>query len=189
MEASTFEELGLRRSRGGFVVGRISGARLRLRAIGFGRGLIRLGISERAGSQSADTALVGELEVELSLLREENARLKVERHRLPDAGRVVERMRELSCRASSADGQVDQETWQALAECLTMRDGLLAASQDIQQAMMGMRQRLTALAAESVHTGAGGAAATGTAPAGADMDLDATEARETSSADLAMSLV
>ena len=33
--------------------------------------------------------------MELALLREENARLKVERHRAPDSGRIIERMRHL----------------------------------------------------------------------------------------------
>ncbi len=93
-----------------------------------------------------------ELEMELSLLREENARLKVERHRPPDAGRVIERMRDLGREhpAGERDGEIAQpdRAGQAIVECLAMRDGLVAACQEVQQAIQGIRGRLGALSVD-----------------------------------------
>src|SRR5450755_84657 len=57
--------------------------------------LLRFGVSGTARSSAEDPTAMGELETELALLREENAWLKVERQRPADAGRIVERMREL----------------------------------------------------------------------------------------------
>jgi hypothetical protein len=112
--------------------------------------LLRLGVSGSAGSSSDDAGAVAELETELALLREENAWLKVERHRAPDAGRIVERMRDLSRAPQQADGEGAQpsEHVQMIVECLTIRDGLLEACQEIQQAMQGMRQRLSGLSVD-----------------------------------------
>lgn len=96
---------------------------------------------------------MGELEVELALLREENARLKVERHRPVDAGHVIERMRSLGQEAptaqrdgGSAPGVVDGG--RARAECLALREGLMGACQEVQEAMRGIRGRLEALTGE-----------------------------------------
>ena len=94
--------------------------------------------------------------MELSLLREENARLKVERHRPPDAGRVIERMRHLGGhaeeRGESAElGEPSARTPQAaraMEECLAIRDGLVLACQEVQQAMQGIRGRLGALSVD-----------------------------------------
>ncbi len=90
----------------------------------------------------------GELEAELALLREENARLKVERHRPADAGHVIERMRSLRQDAfAQPDGEPREaaEGAQAIAECLAVREGLMDACQEAQQAMRGIRGRLEAL--------------------------------------------
>jgi hypothetical protein len=96
-------------------------------------------------------AAMGELEAELALLREENARLKVERHRPADAGHVIERMR--SIRPGSSEqrgGEVagPAQGAQAIAECLAMRDGLMEACQEVQLAMRGIRSRLGSLAGD-----------------------------------------
>jgi hypothetical protein len=120
--------------------------------------LLRLGVSGGEGSSPAEVALV-ELEMELALLREENARLKVERHRPPDAGSVIERMRHLGGEGdaeSQADGAELQpdgaaraaRTGHAIDDCLAMRDGLIAACNEVQQAMQGIRGRLGALAVD-----------------------------------------
>ncbi len=95
---------------------------------------------------------MGELETELALLREENAWLKVERHRAPDAGRIVERMRELA-QASEAQAQQSassetSDAAQAMVECVAIRDGLLEACEEIQQAMQGIRSRLSGLSVD-----------------------------------------
>jgi hypothetical protein len=105
---------------------------------------------------------MGELEMELALLREENARLKVERHRPPDSGQVIERMRDLG-REHSAGGQGEavrpteagHGAGQAIVECLAMRDGLMEACQDVQEAIGGVRERLGALAVD-LQDGGGG---------------------------------
>jgi hypothetical protein len=95
---------------------------------------------------------MGELEMELALLREENARLKVEQHRPPDTGRIIEHMRRLE---QSSDLERVQEagardgTAQTVAECMSMRDGLAEACGEVQQAMQSIRARLGALAVDS----------------------------------------
>jgi hypothetical protein len=97
---------------------------------------------------------MGELETELALLREENAQLKVERHRPADTGHVIERMRSLRLHAAADRAEASTpppEAAQVVAECLAMREGLLGACQEVQQAMQGIRGRLGALAGD-IHS-------------------------------------
>jgi hypothetical protein len=121
--------------------------------------LLRLGVSGAARSSSEDPTAVGELETELALLREENAWLKVERHRPPDAGRIIERMRELAKAPTSqsheAEGLPASENAQLMVECLAIRNGLLDACKEIQEAMQGIRQRLSGLSVDVQASGAG----------------------------------
>jgi uncharacterized small protein (DUF1192 family) len=137
MEASEFNKVGCQPS----------DARRRRAAI---TRLLRMGVSDGAKSSSSEMAAMSELETELALLREENARLKVERHRPADAGHVIERMR--SIRQEAQGAQRDEgppsgaDGGQALAECLALREGLMDACQEVQQAMRGIRGRLEALA-------------------------------------------
>jgi hypothetical protein len=95
---------------------------------------------------------MGELEMELALLREENARLKVERHRPPDAGRIIERMRHLrrdhSAEEHDEEASCSDRAPQPMGECLAIRDGLLEACQDVQQAIHEVRGRLGALSVD-----------------------------------------
>ncbi len=107
--------------------------------------LLRMGVSGGEGSSPAEVAL-GELEMELALLREENARLKVERHRPPDAGRVIERMRHLG--GSEGSDGAEPAAANAIEDCRAMRDGLLAACHEVQLAMQGIRGRLGELAVD-----------------------------------------
>jgi hypothetical protein len=95
--------------------------------------LLRLGVSDGSRSSDDPTALEA-LETELALLREENATLKVARHRPPDAGGIIDRMRKL------------QEATHVEA---TVPDGLLEACQEVQQAMKMMRSRLNELAIDA----------------------------------------
>jgi hypothetical protein len=117
--------------------------------------LLRLGVSDGAKSSSGDMAAMSELETELALLREENAQLKVERHRPADAGHVIERMRSLRLQSPAAPqtgaSAPPAKAAQAIAECLAMRDGLMEACREVQQAMQGIRGRLGALAGD-IHT-------------------------------------
>lgn len=110
--------------------------------------------------------------MELALLREENARLKVERHRPPDPGRVIDRMRSL--RQESHVVQADDEVSRNLIECLTLRDGLLEACQEIQQAMQGMQSRIGTLSVAVEARGRErrtGRAALEVSPEGLDLEL------------------
>jgi hypothetical protein len=111
--------------------------------------LLRMGVSDGARSPSGETLAMGELEAEITLLREENARLKIERHRPTDAGHVIERMR--SIRPASPVARQEGEgalPAQVIAECLAVRDGLMEACQEVQRAMQGIRGRLGALAGD-----------------------------------------
>jgi hypothetical protein len=110
--------------------------------------LSRLGVSG-GRSPSGDAIAMGELEMELALLREENARLKVERHRPPDVGRVIERMRNLGlafpAESRGEDGSDDRQAAHAILECVAVRDGLVEACHEVQWAMQAMRSRLSGL--------------------------------------------
>jgi hypothetical protein len=115
--------------------------------------LLRFGVSDGARSPSGEMAATEELEAEIALLREENARLKVERHRPADAGHVIERMRSIRPEAASSE-PVDMEaahptqSAQLIAECLVMREGLMEACQEVRLAMQGIRSRLGSLAGD-----------------------------------------
>jgi hypothetical protein len=114
--------------------------------------LLRMGVSDGANSSSGDMAAMSELETELALLREENAQLKVERHRPADVGHVIERMRSLRLQVPAEEqagaSTPPAEATQAIAESLAMREGLMEACREVQQAMQGIRGRLGALAGD-----------------------------------------
>ncbi len=114
--------------------------------------LLRFGISSSSRSSSDDLSGQGELETELALLREENAWLKVERHRPPDTGRVVESMRELAqtppVQPEEKGAAPATDPARTLAECLAIRDGLVEACKEIQEAMQGIRHRLSGLSVD-----------------------------------------
>jgi hypothetical protein len=111
--------------------------------------LLRMGVSDSTRSPSGETLAMDELEAEVTLLREENARLKIERHRPTDAGHVIERMRSIRPEVATArrDGEAAPPA-QVIAECLAVRDGLMEACQEVQRAMQGIRGRLGALAGD-----------------------------------------
>jgi hypothetical protein len=119
--------------------------------------LLRMGVSDGAKSSSGDTAGMDELETELALLREENAQLKVERHRPADVGHVIERMRSLRLHLPGEQQQAEEsassssQDMRTAAECVTMRDGLMQACHEVQQAMQGIRGKLGALAGD-IHS-------------------------------------
>jgi hypothetical protein len=138
--------------------------------------LSRLGVSGGT-SPTGDAAAMGELEMELALLREENARLKVERHRPPNVGRVIERMRNLGPvfppERRGEDGSEDREAAHAMLECLAVRDGLVEACHEVQEAMQAMRSRLSGLSLDA-HGGAWDRAISAPAvvPAPNELDLE-----------------
>ncbi len=96
-----------------------------------------------AGPPSAQSRVVAELESELALLREENARLKVTQQRTRDRP-VNERVRELLPPHGQL-GRNGDESWELLTDCLLLRDGLIDACREIEQGMRATRTRLDEL--------------------------------------------
>ena len=83
------------------------------------------------------------LKLQVMLLSEENARLKAERHRPSDIGTLIDQMRELG--EQEGPGEVLDEAWTMLSECLVIRQGLEQACAEIQVAIAGVRERLGSL--------------------------------------------
>ena len=83
------------------------------------------------------------LKLQVVLLSEENARLKAERHRPSDIGTLIDQMRELG--DQEGPGEVLDEAWTMLSECLVIRQGLEQACAEIQGAIAGVRERLGSL--------------------------------------------
>ena len=83
------------------------------------------------------------LQLQVMLLSEENARLKAERHRPSDIGTLIDQMRELG--DQEGPGEVLDEAWTMLSECLVIRQGLEQACAEIQVAISGVRERLGSL--------------------------------------------
>jgi hypothetical protein len=98
-----------------------------------------------AHSTAADSAAQDELALKLQvmLLSEENARLKAERHRPSDIGTLIDQMRGLG--DQEGPGEVLDEAWTMLSECLVIRQGLEQACAEIQLAIAGVQRRLGSL--------------------------------------------
>lgn len=88
---------------------------------------------------------VGELRVQLMLLREENARLKASRYQPASAGTAIDSVRRLANAATEAEAQDD--AWSLLGECLVIREGLDQTCAEIQGAISSVRDRLAAITA------------------------------------------
>jgi hypothetical protein len=84
------------------------------------------------------------LKLQVVLLSEENARLKAERHRPSDVGTLIDQMRQLG--AQEGEGEMLDEAWTMLTECLLIREGLDRACIEIQSAIGDVRARLGSLA-------------------------------------------
>ena len=85
------------------------------------------------------------LEAELALLREENARLKVDAAKPPGPGRAIERLRgvaELGSAPPAADA-VDQadDAWQALSEATMLLEVLSDMCAEVQGAISAVQNR------------------------------------------------
>jgi hypothetical protein len=102
------------------------------------------------------------LEAELVLLREENARMKVDAARPPGPGRAVERIRGVvaaveAVPAKEPDG--GDEAWHALAEATMLREVLTDMCEEVQGAIAAVQNRLQAAATREAaphrHTGLG----------------------------------
>jgi hypothetical protein len=97
-------------------------------------------------------------QAELTMLREENARLQSAQHQVPDVGAVLGRLRALPdaaaageaaapAPASSAEDATDDAAT-LLLEGLVMRDALLQVCQELTQAVAQLEQRLRRLDVE-----------------------------------------
>lgn len=110
-----------------------------------------------SAQDGAPTELVEQLEQEVALLREENARLRVARERTADRP-VNERVRDmlplLRAQGDGADDDDSDEPWELLTECMLMRDSLADACWEIERGARELRQRL-----ESILPGSEGARA------------------------------
>ena len=77
------------------------------------------------------------------LLREENARLKAARYQPPSAGSAIDRVRLLT--SPEHEGEMLDDAWALLSDCLAIREGLDQVCVEIQSAMASVRDRLSAL--------------------------------------------
>jgi hypothetical protein len=84
------------------------------------------------------------LKLQVMLLSEENARLKAACHRPSDIGTLIDQMRLLGVQED--EGEVLDEAWTMLSECLVIREGLEQACIEIQSAIGDVRARLGSLA-------------------------------------------
>jgi hypothetical protein len=101
-----------------------------------------------SSSPSGQSRQLEELMSELALLREENARLKVQQER-PRERPVNERVRELLPLGDEAPQSADSdEPWELLTDCLMLRDGLVDACREIEEGMRETRRRLDAILPE-----------------------------------------
>jgi hypothetical protein len=83
-----------------------------------------------------------DLQLQVMLLREENARLKAGRHRPSDVGTMIDELRLV---ASEEEGDLLDDAWSLLSECLVIREGLAQACVEIENAVGSVRQRLATL--------------------------------------------
>jgi hypothetical protein len=87
-----------------------------------------------------------QLECEVALLREENARLKLARAHADDRP-VNERVRAMFPSSGGVDGDAcdDEDPWEALTECMLMRETLLDACRELERGAAELRTRLETL--------------------------------------------
>lgn len=82
----------------------------------------------------------GNLELTVLLLREENARLKADRHRPADVGTMIAQMRRMA--VEQGEDELSDEAWSLLSECLVIREELNQACIEIRAAMSAIQKRL-----------------------------------------------
>lgn len=120
--------------------GRDRSARARLREL--------LRVSGGHDDAASDEQLE-ELEQEVALLREENARLKLAREHAEDRP-LNERLR-AALAAASDGGERDpegEEPWEVLTECMLLRETMLDACRELERGAAELRTRLETLLAD-----------------------------------------
>lgn len=96
-------------------------------------------------TRPADDRTLIAVRTEMSTLREENARLRMQVHRAADVGQVVDRVRQIAAESDVyADDGVDA-VWERHTEAAVMRTALLAACRDLQTALGQAERRLTTM--------------------------------------------
>jgi len=113
-------------------------ARARLREL-----LRGSGGSEEGGSDGQ----LKELEREVALLREENARLKLAREHAGDRP-ANERLRAAFLAANRGESDDDEDPWEVLTECMLLRETLLDACRELERGASELRTRLETLLAD-----------------------------------------
>jgi len=99
--------------------------------------LVRDGDAAFVAGSTDDCA---ELKLELLLLREENARLKADRHRPVDLGSVIECLRLLA--GQPADPETVEDAWATLSDCHVVREALAQASIELEAAIFALTAHL-----------------------------------------------
>jgi hypothetical protein len=112
----------------------------------FGR--FRRGIDRLRGEfdANADERVVDEdedLKVQLMLLREENARLKMANRRDSDIGTLIGQLRHLG--STAGETEIGDEVWSLLTELLVIREGLERACIEIEASILTVHERLRLL--------------------------------------------
>jgi len=97
----------------------------------------------RGSGTSPAQSRLEELEAELVLLREENARLAAEQVRPGNPGRVVEQLRAVSAHVDAATSEAD-DAWEQLAEAFVTRELLLSVCIELERLGARLRQQLEA---------------------------------------------
>lgn len=96
----------------------------------------------RASRKSRPDLRAEVLHVELTALREENAKLRLQDQRALSVGRAAQRIRETAAAAIAEDDDGSDDAWNALAQATVMRTALSAICQDLQTAVGQMQRRL-----------------------------------------------
>jgi hypothetical protein len=105
------------------------------------RGLVRVSGGDRDAGPAGQ---LDELEREVALLREENARLKVARAHAADR-LVNERVRAAFPPPRGEDEPGGEDPWEVLTEGMLLRDALVDACRELEQGARELRTRLETL--------------------------------------------
>ena len=98
----------------------------------------------RAGEARSSDPMAA-LHTELTLLREENARLQTEQYRRPNLGTVLEQARALADTGTHGADAAD-EAAQMLADGLVVRESLLKVCREMAQSMASLEANLLSIA-------------------------------------------
>jgi hypothetical protein len=94
-----------------------------------------------SGAASPVEQRLEELEAELVLLREDNARLAAEQARPANPGRIVEQLRAVSAVPTSREVEAD-DAWEQMTEALVTRELLLGVCVELERLGARLRERL-----------------------------------------------